>query len=897
MNYIPGMKVLDDWRIVLRLGHGASGEVFEIQKEMCGIVSKAALKVIRIPQSNEDVRRVLSEGMTEESLSEYYMQAVQEILAEVELMTMLKSHGNIVGCEDFHFFQNENGVGGDILIRMELLQSLQEYQMEHVMEEEEIRKMAEELCSALAFCHGKGMIHRDIKPENIFVSETGHFKLGDFGVARMVEKTTGGLSKKGTESYMAPEIFLGRNYDKRVDIYSLGLVLYKSLNQGRLPFFPTEGIFSYTEREQALNKRMSGEVLPLPQRASRDMAAIILKAYAYEAKDRYQTADQMLTDLKKGQLKIRNNQPKPRKRKDKKVVPWKRISVIAAMLILCSGLIIGGIEIFLKTSRKMTGKTFQVTVNGGSGTGEYEEGTTVTIQAGQSKDGEVFTQWQVNKGSVVLNSTEEKSETLSFSMIAEDIELSACYSTILSNPPSGDLIIIPTGFWVDQNGKTYNFLSDGTMGEDGEYAGCSYICDSGRIEWNQGSEVRNSCRYEWISNDNILQLQNESSEEIVLYRQTDNYSIIQNNNEQLSENNPVGSVSRISCGNGSLYIKGWVYDPTNPKATVIIQVYKGGDKNSGVFLGQYLADELSTEISDAKECGIYHGISVMIIGDNVQNQEEDIYIYAGNVGAGQDVELARGTIKISDGWNSTYALQEQTEKDIVTGSSGTGKFVRIADRYLFTPYSRETGSITYSCISFGEYPQSDITGKIREPVEWRVIDILQAADGTVYGKLIADKNLDVYQFDRDDETEWSHSDIKLWLNSEFLNRAFSDDEIAALGPEELLDGKVSLPTTDDISACFNYGDWFFWKRKNTAFVAEGGSIGTDEMDSENAEGWWWLRDSGYISGKMRVLSSGNIDTDGYHESSRHGAVCPVILLNLGCTDVYSDKGEITLTSS
>ena len=70
--------------------------------------------------------------------------------------------------------------------------------------------MGRELTSALIFCQKKGLIHRDIKPENIFVSEAGQFKLGDFGVARTVEKTTGGLSRKGTEKYMAPEVYLGK---------------------------------------------------------------------------------------------------------------------------------------------------------------------------------------------------------------------------------------------------------------------------------------------------------------------------------------------------------------------------------------------------------------------------------------------------------------------------------------------------------------------------------------------------------------------------------------------------------------------------------------------------------------------------------------------------------------
>ena len=157
-----------------------------------------------------------------------------------------------------------------------------------------------ELTDALSFCQKKGLMHRDIKPENIFVSETGQFKLGDFGVARTVEKTTGGLSRKGTEKYMAPEVYLGRPYGSSVDIYSLGLVLYSFLNQGRLPFYPLDKKqITFADRENALGRRMKGDILPPPASASESAAEVILKACAYRSEDRYHTAVEMHEALKK----------------------------------------------------------------------------------------------------------------------------------------------------------------------------------------------------------------------------------------------------------------------------------------------------------------------------------------------------------------------------------------------------------------------------------------------------------------------------------------------------------------------------------------------------------------------------------------------------------------------
>lgn len=95
------------------------------------------------------------------------------------------------------------------------------------------------------YCQCQNIIHRDIKPENIFVSRFGEFKLGDFGIARELDRSMSGLSKKGTFSYMAPEMYKGEEYDARVDIYSLGIVLYKLCNHNRLPFYQSAKAADY----------------------------------------------------------------------------------------------------------------------------------------------------------------------------------------------------------------------------------------------------------------------------------------------------------------------------------------------------------------------------------------------------------------------------------------------------------------------------------------------------------------------------------------------------------------------------------------------------------------------------------------------------------------------------
>ena len=92
---------------------------------------------------------------------------------------------------------------------MEYLTSFMDYCAEKQLTEKEVIKLGMDLSKALEYCRKLKIIHRDIKPENIFVSRFGDFKLGDFGIARELERTMSGFSKKGTYSYMAPEMYKG----------------------------------------------------------------------------------------------------------------------------------------------------------------------------------------------------------------------------------------------------------------------------------------------------------------------------------------------------------------------------------------------------------------------------------------------------------------------------------------------------------------------------------------------------------------------------------------------------------------------------------------------------------------------------------------------------------------
>ena len=285
----------EPWKVTRKLGSGSYGSVYEIRREEFGESYRAALKVISVPGSEEDIRINRSNGMNDQSLRTYYQSLVKEFTHEFSLLSKLTGNSNIVSYGDHKIVAHDDGIGWDIYIRMELLTSLTDITAAYTLSEDEVLKLGIDLCSALILCEKNQIIHRDVKPDNIFVSSNGDFKLGDFGIARTVSKTMSNMTKKGTLNYMAPEVYMNTPYNHRADIYSLGIVLYQLMNDRRIPFVPEN--VTADQMERALQSRMEGEPFPAPANAREDFARIICKACAYKPEDRYQDASAMKEDL------------------------------------------------------------------------------------------------------------------------------------------------------------------------------------------------------------------------------------------------------------------------------------------------------------------------------------------------------------------------------------------------------------------------------------------------------------------------------------------------------------------------------------------------------------------------------------------------------------------------
>ena len=287
-----------DWKIVTYLGGGAYGKVYEIERTISGTQEKekAALKIVSRPKDEEEIEEYEVSGYDKESIIESYKSEIQNYVQEYKLMKALQGQTNIVSCDDFTVVWNENGIGGNVFIRMELLTPLNQVLKERALSIEEIIKLGKDITSALILCEKKNIIHRDIKPANIMVSQFGNYKLGDFGVSKIMDHATYATAM-GTPEYQAPEVVHMGKYGQTADIYSLGITLYWLLNNRRMPFIGADEQPTVERKDETMKRRYRGEKLPAPKNGSAKLKKIVLKACEYNPEDRYASAQEMYDDL------------------------------------------------------------------------------------------------------------------------------------------------------------------------------------------------------------------------------------------------------------------------------------------------------------------------------------------------------------------------------------------------------------------------------------------------------------------------------------------------------------------------------------------------------------------------------------------------------------------------
>ena len=272
---------ISHYRILSRLGAGGMGEVY--LAEDARLDRKVALKVLPNDSAADQKR-------------------MRRFLQEAKLASSL-SHPNI--CVIHEVGETENRLP---FIAMEYIegQTLAERIKGRMLAPSEIIEIGIQIADALDEAHSRGITHRDIKPANIMVTNRGKAKVLDFGLAKaaattgpfpITDITTQANTEPGllmgTVQYMSPEQALGREVDHRTDIFSLGVALYE-LTTGRLPFYGATASETIDKIIHAQPEAIARFNYDIPAELER----IIRKALRKDVEARYQTAKDLLVDLK-----------------------------------------------------------------------------------------------------------------------------------------------------------------------------------------------------------------------------------------------------------------------------------------------------------------------------------------------------------------------------------------------------------------------------------------------------------------------------------------------------------------------------------------------------------------------------------------------------------------------
>jgi eukaryotic-like serine/threonine-protein kinase len=307
------------YEIVKELGRGSMGMVYLAHDP--NISREVALKILR-PDRVES--------------SDF----VQRFLKEARAIGRL-SHPNIVTVYD---------VGEDnktVFIAMELLEGtpLNVYARDNSLSFEQIAGVGMEVASSLDYAHGKGIVHRDIKPPNIMITEGGHVKITDFGIAHVddpeaTQQTQAG-EILGTPNYMSPEQVLGRKVDGRSDLFSLGVILYE-LVSGVKPFKGENlgSIFNSITSSEPVSLR------ELKPDAPQGLCDVIMKSLSKDPALRYQTGGDMAEALAAKVTGLQSGaEPAPQVKKSGR-------RIVAAAVIAAALLLIAAAVFFMTSNRE-----------------------------------------------------------------------------------------------------------------------------------------------------------------------------------------------------------------------------------------------------------------------------------------------------------------------------------------------------------------------------------------------------------------------------------------------------------------------------------------------------------------------------------------------------------------
>jgi CheY-like chemotaxis protein len=257
------------------------GEVFAGRYEVMGLIGRGGMGAVYQARDRELGEEIAIKTLRPEFTRDPAL--VERFRSEIRLARHI-THQNVVRTHDI------GEIGGAYYLTMELVRGVTIRDLLDTrgrLGTDAVLGIASQLAAALGAAHAEGVIHRDIKSQNLLLDDAGVLKVMDFGIARLVEGSSG-LTEAGmmigTPAYMAPEQVMGEGIDARADLYSVGVVLYECLT-GRVPFSASTMV--------SLVARLLSEEPPPIEEADPALAALVMRLLAKQPEERIGSAEEL----------------------------------------------------------------------------------------------------------------------------------------------------------------------------------------------------------------------------------------------------------------------------------------------------------------------------------------------------------------------------------------------------------------------------------------------------------------------------------------------------------------------------------------------------------------------------------------------------------------------------
>lgn len=282
--------VFGTWELGKPIGIGTYGKTYEIKNFT---KEEGIYKIIKIPVEAKNEPDVFPVKTQQDCLKEVR----NDILSSIKYIQMSDNGRFFVKYEDCEFTASEDFKTLIMKIRLEKHVSLSTISQHHKFTEDEVLRLAVNVCRCLEKCREMDYVYTNLKPNNIFITEKG-CKLGDFGTFGMYEPTKMNVAMRKTQEYMAPEFIKFGEINSTSDTYALGLVMYALLNNNKLPFIPRyEENIGISDTNLAIEKRCANYIFSDPDNGSEKVKNIILKACSASSVNRYESPTDMKNDL------------------------------------------------------------------------------------------------------------------------------------------------------------------------------------------------------------------------------------------------------------------------------------------------------------------------------------------------------------------------------------------------------------------------------------------------------------------------------------------------------------------------------------------------------------------------------------------------------------------------